>query len=813
MTRLSNSNNLLSQFISNSIDGIMITNLNGVILEWNKRMEELFGWSKTEAVGKSGYSLMIPEESRELLTKNIKKHKKGGQYSVASNRNLISVTHKNGSAFTIEISITPVENETNALELICVFHELKDEKDLFNILLQTEKVNSDLRHALDQSAIIAITNVKGEITYTNEMFTTISGYSNEELIGADHRIINSGYHPKSFFKDLWKTIAQGKVWNNEVKNKAKDGSYYWVNTTIVPFVNDKGKPYQYMVVRFDITEEKAAIEEGMNLGEILEDSLNEIFIFNQDDLRFVNANKGSLKNMGYSLEEMCKMTPVDIKPEFTEQQFKDFIAPLQKNDVEFLELETIHERKNHSTYNAFISIQPAIYNKRPVFVAFVRDETEKKKVEKERLQFEKELQEKVSLLATIENIQAEFIKKDNKAEAFDLVLSHLLTFTQSEYGYIGEVLYKDNKPYIKTQAITNISWDAASSYQYDKYAKEGLEFSELNSLYGSVLTTGEPVISNNAATDKRSGGLPKGHPPLDKFLGIPIRRANKLIGIIGLSNKPEGYTEEIIENLIPYIDTCSNLLEALRLEKLRIQAQDQLEKTIKELKNSNEILDSFVYRVSHDLKSPIINFSSMILMLKESMDKNQSPVINKIIGNMDLSVNRMSEIIEGLLELSKIEINKGVKKTTVRLATSYNEIQNVFKTQINDIKATIQVDFTQCEEVYFSVTELNSVFQNFLTNSIKYRNQDKRLQIDIRSDKRGNFDIIYFSDNGIGMDLKKLGHKLFGMFERLHTSKAIEGTGIGLHIVKKLIEKAGGEIDVKSKIGEGTTFIISLPQK
>ena len=276
-------------------DAIMVRDAEDRITFWNRAAETMYGWTKEEALGQNLHDLLktwFPEPLEKIAADLMRDgHWAGELWHTRRDGTTIVVT----SRWVLERAEPPRILETNT--------DVSERRRSEEELRESVRELADLKFALDESSIVAFTDQRGRITYVNDKFCEISKYSREELIGQDHRIINSSYHPKEYIRNLWRTIARGRVWRGELRNRAKDGSIYWVDTTIVPFLDDRGKPFQYVAIRYEITDRKKAEEElrdsNVLLQSVIEGSSDAIYLKDAWG-RYLLANTSAKEIIGRS---------------------------------------------------------------------------------------------------------------------------------------------------------------------------------------------------------------------------------------------------------------------------------------------------------------------------------------------------------------------------------------------------------------------------------------------------------------------------------------------------------------------------------
>lgn len=200
------------------------------------------------------------------------------------------------------------------------------------------------------------------------------------------------------------------------------------------------------------------------------------------------------------------------------------------------------------------------------------------------------------VLAAVLDVQSAFLRSVDTKSRFEQVLNHFLRLTESQYGFIGEIYRPPGAaPYLKTHAISNIAWDAATRDYYEKHAPEGMLFQNLKTLFGHVIASGQALISNRPSDDVRAGGLPQGHPPLEAFLGIPFEHDGYVVGMAGLANRVGGYDASLVDRLLPLCRTCALLTNADRNERRRQEVEQSLREDNERFRQISEVLNNIAW--------------------------------------------------------------------------------------------------------------------------------------------------------------------------------------------------------------------------
>lgn len=401
----------------------------------------------------------------------------------------------------------------------------------------------------------------------------------------------------------------------------------------------------------------------------------------------------------------------------------------------------------------------------------------------------------------VSEIRSEFIAHPNKKQFFDYLLSHLLKVFESEYGFLGEILNDSKGPYLKTFAITDISWDEATRLLYQTMADKGMEFRNLDTLFGQVIKTGELLLTNDPANHPASKGLPKGHPPLKAFMGVPIYYNKKFIAMIGLANAPGGYLSNEVKWYQPLFDSIGEMINAIILQE-QVESQKKIAMHHAKLASIGEMAAG----VGHEINNPLAIISGQMTLLKKQFinQYGDNPDFLQKFEKVTRSVSRIANIVQGLRTFARsddtllgpVNISQIITESIAMMRDLYKTDQVIF---IDSIAADLWIQG--------NAGRIQQVIINLLNNAKDAVEKAEKKIVEISAHMNHQFVRIRIKDTGCGIP-ESLREKIFQPF--FTTKEVNKGTGIGLSLSLSIIQEHNGKLELKSEVNQGTEFIIEF---
>jgi signal transduction histidine kinase/CheY-like chemotaxis protein len=426
-----------------------------------------------------------------------------------------------------------------------------------------------------------------------------------------------------------------------------------------------------------------------------------------------------------------------------------------------------------------------------------------------------------ALLAALSRAQTRLLEERTPREVFDGVLSEVLTLTSSRYGFIGEVLQDEaGAPYLKAFAVTDISWDDESRRIFAAHAGTGMEFRNLDTLFGQVLQTGTAVVSNGPDDLRNRGAMPHGHPALDTFMGLPFRAGGRLTGMLGVANRPGGYDEALVRFLEPLVTTCSNMIDVIRNRALRDRAEDERRALEVRMQQAQKLesLGVMAGGIAHDFNNLLMAILGNLEIAADTLPET-SPLRRPLaaaekasLKAADLTRQMLAYSGKGRFVIERINLGQTVREMSQMLEASISKKATLRLVLPPDLPP-IAADAAQLRQVIVNLVSNASEALGDRSGDITISTGVSACTRDDLSDRWLHQDLpegLYVSfsvaDTGCGMDKATLSR----VFDPFFSTK-FTGRGLGLPAVLGIARGHRAAVTVDSEAGRGTTIRIRFP--
>lgn len=668
--------------------------------------------------------------------------------------------------------------------------------------------NKELRTALDAHALVSIADKNGKIVYANDKFSQVSGYSVEELLGQDHRIVNSGVHDKRFFSNVWNTIMQGQTWQGIICNRNKNGDLYWVDSTIMPLLDEEGKPRQYISIRRDITVQKNNEARLKTLKRAVDACSEMIFITDAHGV-IQYANPSLYSFCGWNEESLIgQSAAIFNSPRNSDATMASIKKALESGDSwvgrmlcrrKTISLTTLSGQSlpiDSFEFWSESSIAPVLNDDGSLFgyVQILRDISALIAEEAQR-QLEKEDSDARIKIA-------EALQKDNSIkERFNKSLSILTKLKSFKDQQSNAVILKREDAqafdiFVKQEELL-------AGYPVENPNGSFLEnaISLAGNLRNDVVIINQCNCGTNLASQSKSAAA-HGH-----YI-VPLSVADTILGFLFANTSPHPHSH------VERLTMLKQVGELMTLAILRDQAKVALENARDLAIQASASKSEFLANVSHEIRTPM---NGVLGMLELLLDSNLSQTQFELVETAHNSAEVLLEILNDILDFSKLEAGKiEVEKISFNLGALVEEVSTLLarRAYSKGVELNCFLPAGLNPRWLGDPMRIRQVITNLVGNAIKFTEKGE-ISITLTPESiHGDSQSFRFEirDTGIGISLNNQ-ERLFQAFTQAETATArrFGGTGLGLSICKSLVNLMGGEIGVNSEIGQGSCFWFTLP--
>lgn len=780
---------------------IFVLDANGYVASWNTGATAIKGYQAEEIIGQH-FSRFYPPE-------DVAQGKPNQVLEIAATIGRVEDqgwrVRKDGSYFWANVVLTALRDETGK---ICGFskitQDITERKRAEEILQKSHKELADFKFALDESAIVAITDNQGTIQYVNNKFCQISGYSREELLGKDHRIINSGYHPKAFFQNIWKTISHGKIWKGEIRNRAKNGSIYWVDTTIVPFLDEQGNPYQYIAVRNDITDRKQAeealrqqaqreklvaeiaqrIRQSLDLNEILNTTVTEV-------QRLLESDRVLIFRFDPDWSGVVVVESVDpnwqpiLGAKISDSFFKD---TARRETYERGGIQALEDILNAGLSPCHINLLTQFQVRANLVVPILQENklwgllvahhcSNPRKWQNWEIELLKQLATQLEIAIQQSQLYQQVQQELNERKLAEQKIRQqaaLLDVTTDA------ILVRDLNHRV-------LFWNKGAERLYGWKKEEVWDKYANKLLYGETLPQAQYIYETVLSKGEWQGELQQ------------VTKDGK---------------EIVVESRWTLVRDSVGEPKAILMVNTDITQKQLMERQFLRSQRM-ESIGTLAGGIAHDLNNILAPILMAVQLLQLQISSAQGQQWLEILED---STRRGSELIKQVLSFARgLDGEHGVLQIRHLIKEIKKIVEEIFPRSI-EIYTDVSRDLSA---VCGDATHLHQVLMNLCVNArdamptggsltisaenLVITENDAQLQMDVQP---GSYVVITVSDTGVGIAPEILDR----IFEPFFTTKEVgKGTGLGLSTVIGIIKSHKGFITVSSKLGKGSEFKVYLP--